>query len=184
MNDNRACENTDVELWRGPDEGNGDYYADSIHMTKGGGLGINCGGMVIVKPVRTWHALARQATEMGERLVKATKLIEEDNDAMVKLIEAEADVLRLHREKCDFYQRAIDAEIERDQLRAKLKPFIEADWYTTGFGTFSGNVSKEALDIAKSLAPLPEKTAADAPALYSAEEASAWADGYNASHSR
>jgi hypothetical protein len=56
--DNGPCENTDTELWRGPDEGCGDFYADSLHMTKEGALGINCGGRVIVKPIREWHLLA------------------------------------------------------------------------------------------------------------------------------
>lgn len=51
--------NTDREIWRGPDEGNGSFYADSIHVTAGGGIGIDCGGHVIVKPLRDWHALAR-----------------------------------------------------------------------------------------------------------------------------
>jgi hypothetical protein len=47
--------NTDRELWR---EREGDYYADSIHVTEGGGIGINCGGHVIVKPLQAWFALA------------------------------------------------------------------------------------------------------------------------------
>jgi hypothetical protein len=58
MTDNQACENTDREIWRGPDEGNGDYYADSIFITKEGALGINCGGSVHVRPIREWHRLA------------------------------------------------------------------------------------------------------------------------------
>lgn len=58
MNDTAECKNTDRELWRGPDEGNGSYYADSIHMTEGGGIGIDVGGRVIVMPLRDWHALA------------------------------------------------------------------------------------------------------------------------------
>lgn len=53
-----AVENTDREIWRGPDEGNGDYYADSLHVTKDGALGINCGGSVYVKTIREWHRLA------------------------------------------------------------------------------------------------------------------------------
>jgi hypothetical protein len=56
--DDQACLNTDRELWRGPDEGCGDYYADSIHVTKEGGIGINVGGYVIVMPLRKWHELA------------------------------------------------------------------------------------------------------------------------------
>ena len=51
--------NTDREIWRSPD--NGGFYADSIHVTQGGGIGINCGGHVIVKPLRDWHALALAA---------------------------------------------------------------------------------------------------------------------------
>ncbi len=50
-----AVANTDVELWR---EQPGDYYANSIHVTKGGGIGINVGGTVIVKPLAEWHRLA------------------------------------------------------------------------------------------------------------------------------
>src|SRR6185312_16711653 len=50
MSDTDQCENTNRELWRGPDEGCGDYYADSIHFTKDGDIGINCGGFVYVKP--------------------------------------------------------------------------------------------------------------------------------------
>jgi hypothetical protein len=56
MSDNRQPEqNTDREVWR---ERPGDYYADSIHVTADGGIGINCGGSVYVKPIREWHAMA------------------------------------------------------------------------------------------------------------------------------
>lgn len=58
MTDDQAYENTDRELWRGPDEGNGSYYADSIFITKDGALGINCGGSVLVRSIREWHQLA------------------------------------------------------------------------------------------------------------------------------
>ena len=47
--------NTDRHLWPLVSE---DYYADSMHVTAGGGIGINCGGLVIVKTLREWHALA------------------------------------------------------------------------------------------------------------------------------
>ena len=50
-----SAANTDRELWR---EAPGDYYAHSIHVTARGGIGINCNGLVIVKPLREWHALA------------------------------------------------------------------------------------------------------------------------------
>jgi len=50
-----GCVNTDRELWR---EREGDFYADSVHITQTGGLGINCGGYVYVKYLREWHKLA------------------------------------------------------------------------------------------------------------------------------
>lgn len=52
-----CCQNTDRELWR---EREGDYYADSIHVTESGGIGINAGGLVIVKPLRAWVELAKK----------------------------------------------------------------------------------------------------------------------------
>lgn len=50
-----VAKNTDRELWR---ERNGDYYAPSLFVTEGGGIGMNVGGTVIVRPVREWHKLA------------------------------------------------------------------------------------------------------------------------------
>jgi len=52
---NQAYENTDKELWR---ERDGDYYADSIHVTKEGRISIDVGGQVFVKALREWHRLA------------------------------------------------------------------------------------------------------------------------------
>ena len=55
-----CAENTDRELWR---KVPGDYYSPSIHVTEGGGIGINVCGFVIVKPVEWWHAMAKK--ELG-----------------------------------------------------------------------------------------------------------------------
>ena len=41
----QCAANTDRELWR---EREGDYYADSIHVTAQGSIGINCRGTVYV----------------------------------------------------------------------------------------------------------------------------------------
>ena len=54
-NTTSACQNTDRELWR---ERADDYYADSIHVTESGSISIDCGGHVITKTLRAWHALA------------------------------------------------------------------------------------------------------------------------------
>lgn len=35
------------------------------------------------------------------------------------------------------------------QLKAALKPFVEADWYADGYGRFEGKVSTDSLDVAK-----------------------------------
>ncbi len=55
-----CAQNTDRELWR---KVPGDYYAPSIHVTEGGGIGINVGGFVIVKPVEWWHEMAKRNIE-------------------------------------------------------------------------------------------------------------------------
>ena len=57
--------NTDRELWR---DGDGDYYADSIHVTESGGIGINVGGCVLVAPVRMWHDAGMKLFTASESL--------------------------------------------------------------------------------------------------------------------
>ena len=52
--------NTDREIWR---ERPGDYYADSIHVTEGGGIGFNIDGEVIVMKPRHWFEAARRFLE-------------------------------------------------------------------------------------------------------------------------
>jgi len=59
--ENDPSQNTDREIWRSSDDGNGDYYADSLFLTKDGALGINCGGYAIVKTLREWHRLAGES---------------------------------------------------------------------------------------------------------------------------
>ena len=59
-----AKTNTDVELWRKTDS----YYSPSIHVTQEDGIGINCGGHVIVAPVERWHDLGEKFLCVNERL--------------------------------------------------------------------------------------------------------------------
>lgn len=54
----QAFQNTDREVWR---ETPGDFYSNSVHLTATGGLGINVGGTVYVKPPAEWHRLASGA---------------------------------------------------------------------------------------------------------------------------
>lgn len=49
-------QNTDRELWR--ESADRSQCTPSIHVTQDGGIGINVGGTVIVRPIREWHDLA------------------------------------------------------------------------------------------------------------------------------
>lgn len=73
-NEQKTCKNTDRELWR---EAPGDYYANSIHVTEKGGIGIDVGGTVIVKPLSEWHALGEGEKSMSnlERRVQRLEYI-------------------------------------------------------------------------------------------------------------
>lgn len=61
----------DRELWRDRDGG---CYADSIYVTKAGEIGINCGGHVIVKPIRYWHNLALCTIEQNSAAQETTRI--------------------------------------------------------------------------------------------------------------
>lgn len=66
---NGAYENTDRELWRAPDvTGNGSFYSDRVHVTAGGGIGMNVGGYVIVMRPKEWHAACKESAELRTRL--------------------------------------------------------------------------------------------------------------------
>lgn len=107
MQDNvtQAAENTDREIWR---EREGDYYADSIHVTQQGGIGINCGGHVIQMPVRDWHRLASTTaqTEAVQTLVEALEkavafydnLSRPHDEGEAKLLDEMVAALAAHRE--------------------------------------------------------------------------------------
>jgi len=83
MNKFEISENTDKEIWR---EKKGDYYSDSIHVTEHNGIGIDCGGHVIVAPIRKWHkageifmsvnpSLSKWRWKLGMWLLKANRLV-------------------------------------------------------------------------------------------------------------
>lgn len=56
MSETKAAANTDRELYREPGDWRGDFYSDSIHVAESGAIGINCGGSVVVRPLRFFHA--------------------------------------------------------------------------------------------------------------------------------
>lgn len=75
----QCAENTDREIYR---ERDGDYYADSLHVTQEGAIGINCGGYVIVMPIRAWHGLAKDLTAA----LKRVKGLEKENNTLRGLL--------------------------------------------------------------------------------------------------
>ncbi len=75
-----VCENTDRELWRD----NSRFDGPSIHVTKYGGIGIDVGGTVFVKPLRGWHALAKAAAAPAERLPRPSADPHEYSDEWLK----------------------------------------------------------------------------------------------------
>ena len=76
-----AGQNTDKEIWR---ERPDDYYSDSIHVTQTGGIGINVGGTVFVRPVREWHGVMR-------RLDEADKVIEQLREALEPFLDHDCE---------------------------------------------------------------------------------------------
>jgi hypothetical protein len=87
--ENEACQNTDKEIWR---ERPDDYYADSIHVTIGGGIGLNCGGTVIVLPIRTWHCLAALSTAGSD--CPALPLLSANNNEILAWFTQNYDAIR------------------------------------------------------------------------------------------
>lgn len=70
---NGPCVNTDRDLWQ---EREGDVYSARVFLTKGGGIGMDVGGLCIVKPIRDWHALAKPGVPWPERPEELQEAIE------------------------------------------------------------------------------------------------------------
>ncbi len=81
-----ASANGDQTIWR---EVAGDYYSPSIHVTPGGGIGINVGGMVHVRTLAEWHALACEGMIPNRRRI----LEPQERNSMTK---EEADTERFY----------------------------------------------------------------------------------------
>jgi hypothetical protein len=110
QNEKLPALNTDRELWR---EKPGDYYSDSIHVTEGGGIGLNCDGCVIVMPIRKWHALVEAA-----QVTPPPSLIDKLNKAKWDFTREERHEVNL---MLDAYQKKIASggePAEREQNKA------------------------------------------------------------------
>ena len=121
-----GVENTDRELWR---EREGDYCANSIHVTEGGGIGMSVGGNVIVKPIEEWFALAaRPLSGDTKELVERVKAALRNPGGFLDFTgdhldwKARAAVLAMHA------ARPLSASGDTKKLVAALN---EGEWWQT-----------------------------------------------------
>lgn len=89
--------NADQIIWRAWE---GDYYADSIHVTHEGAIGISCGGTAYVMPVRDWHKLAALRAALAPQVDGETlnfRFSKNDHGPLLTFVEAEnADGYSVH----------------------------------------------------------------------------------------
>jgi len=104
-----AAENTDKKIWQ---ENPDDAYSPTIHVTQHGGIGINVGGYVMVKPVREWHRVGLAHDSLVAALGAARRL------GNVGYLQGEADIQG--REKCGDRMFCKREEIEA-QIDAALE---------------------------------------------------------------
>ena len=57
----QAVLNTDRDLWREPP---GDYYADRVFLTEGGGIGMDRGGHCRVLSIKEWFRAQKERDEL------------------------------------------------------------------------------------------------------------------------
>lgn len=100
------AQNTDRELWR---ERPDDYYADSVHVTAAGGIGINCGGTVIVKPLREWHCLAARVRELEADRAEG---IQRTSMAVIRIAALKEENRRLREEIISKNEELHELELE------------------------------------------------------------------------
>jgi hypothetical protein len=143
-----AVENTDREIWR---ERDGDYYADSIHVTAQGLIGIDCGGQVIVKPVREWHSLAARpqpapaptpAGEIVERAARAQALFEKVSGTKLVMWSDETRAYWLGRLDGIEQQAATIAELrEVLEMTTRALEIVNETMAEQGFGQSNSSVA-------------------------------------------
>ena len=122
----QACANTDRELWR---EVDGDYYADSIHVTSGGGIGINHAGHVYVATLAKWHHAMQYAATVDEIAAERDSLraIADVHTNICEGEEREVALGKLLNERDTLLAQNAELESERDKLRAQMAEIVYAD---------------------------------------------------------
>jgi hypothetical protein len=157
------CENTDREIYR---EREGDYYADSIHVTEGGGIGINCGGMVYVKPLREWHKLAGgEVTPAPPSAVAELKKLTNSDD-WNNAVEWNGDISGMRRRLTWLLDLAEQNASQLDNLRKSTQSESAAPDYRKCFTALV-----TLLPMAKAAIPHPRCTVAYAASIAQADQA-------------
>lgn len=135
----KAYTNTDRELWRRPGDGDGagSYYEPSVHVTDDDLIGINVGGLVFVKPVEEWHALAhmldtseRESDRLAEALLSCKSSWTIDFNKMLRYRRALREIRDRHLRPCGVHEAPLphdvaNAEyhgIAREALYDDVKP--------------------------------------------------------------
>lgn len=134
----RSALNTDKELWR---ERPGDYYADSLHVTENGAIGMNCGGTVYVMPIREWHGLKARVAELEAALRSMTT----SNSNAVALLTARNAQLA-------------EAMKERERLRAVVEKLVKLEvpsWVAVRSDLFVKLLADLGEDAQHALSPAP-----------------------------
>jgi hypothetical protein len=104
-----AAKNTDRELYREPTDRIGaEFYQPCLHVTEGGAIGINVGGMVFVKPLREWHGLATAAAAPPRLIADVSKLAP---DQLAELRKPGAAMLVKHAPDASECERHIKTAI-------------------------------------------------------------------------
>ena len=123
MSEEQCGKNTDTELFR---EDVGDYYSPSLHVTQSKAIGINVGGNVIVKSLKTWHGLVAELATKEQRI----KLLEAEI-AEAKKIQGYNTLSEARREMLTQTARAEKAEQELAAQAEVSRVYREAlEWYS------------------------------------------------------
>jgi hypothetical protein len=123
--EDRAAANTDRELWRGEHDVS-DYYADSVHVTMDGRIGLNVGGRGWEMTPSAWISLADREAALIREIEGMTQALETMRRAGLHGVGAR-ERLRRERDKAVAQVAALTEALRetKDVLRHKnVAPLI------------------------------------------------------------
>lgn len=128
---NKPLKNTDTELFR---EVEGDHYSPSLHKTELGGIGIDVGGYVIVRSLRSWHELDQKNEKLESENQRLKKLLREYLDGNTAI---EWNDVPVTDWEVDFYNRVKEA-VESKYLPTVIHIIAEKESYSKPFNFYQG----------------------------------------------